>query len=474
MNKKTGPKPIPPNQDPTALSDPSPDGSENSRQDSSPGGNQQRRFSWLGCLIGVLVVLAILLGAGWYVWRILSPSGKRIEAAANPGSSDIIQLPGGFSLRIPKGSTPTPTFTPSLTPSPTISPTPTEIPTNTPIPTPIPVFTWKTQVLRSTFSVGAFSSLKIDSQGYLHVLYFQDTTDKVWYGHNTTGDWEYEFIQGEAGHGFHLSLALDGQDMPHFAYNNVQNKNAEPYLWYRWLTPYGWSSRFREGDYKVLNSDISMALDPSGMPYFSFQSAYDYSLMVATFTQADGFITQKVGDASENCSTLPIVVDTQGDPHVSFCAPEGLVYAHRQGDNWRLETVDPKPGIGTFSDLALDAQGRPHIAYYDLEYGILKYARRTENGWQIQEVDTDEDTGRFPSLAIDSQGGVHISYYDVTRSSLRYAYWDGEDWNLETVDRKRDVGQYNSLALDPVSGEPRISYYDATREDLKIALAVRR
>lgn len=419
-------------------------------------------------------MVVVLGAAGWFAWRIFSPSVKRIVAATYPDSQADLLLPNGLNSRIPKGLTPTPTFTSTLTPPPTHSPTPTEIPSSIPSPTPEPAFTWKTQVLQSTLAIGAFTSLKIDSQGYLHILYFQDNNDRVWYAHNTGGDWEFEFVQGEVGHGFHLSLALDSQDQPHMVYNNIRNRQTKPYLWYRWHTSSGWSSRFREADHYALNSDVSIALDPAGMPYFIYQSEYDASLMVASFDPKIGITSQKVGDASGKCHSLPIVVDPHGDPRVCFCAQQGLVYAYRQGDNWYLEVVDPKPNTGTYVDLALDSKGRAHIAYYDPEYGILNYANRTKSGWQIQEVDTDEDTGRFPSIAIDPQGGVHISYYDVTRAALRYAYWDGETWELQTVDRKGDVGQFNSLALDPTSGEPRISYFDATKEDLKLAWATRR
>src|SRR3954453_12169432 len=42
---------------------------------------------------------------------------------------------------------------------------------------------------------------------------------------------------------------------------------------------------------------------------------------------------------------------------------------------WTAETVDDPPSdVGQVSSLALDSNGRPHIAYFDLINGHLKYA----------------------------------------------------------------------------------------------------
>jgi hypothetical protein len=70
--------------------------------------------------------------------------------------------------------------------------------------------------------------------------------------------------------------------------------------------------------------------------------------------------------------------------------------------------------------LALDASGRPHIAYYDGDDADLKYAFKDAAGWHIQAVDAEGYVGEYCSLRLDSAGRVHICYQGGG-SALKYA-----------------------------------------------------
>ena len=455
-----------PNLDPTLMGeDPG---------DPLPPGKNHIISSWRGCILGLFVLVLFMAGLGYFGWRMFSPSTKRREIQVDTDSAEVSTLPAGMNARIPKGLTPTPTFTPSPTLPPTATPTQTPTPTITPSPTPIPDFGWNHQVLQPALAVGAFTSLAIDSQGFMHILYFQDNNDVIWYAHNETGDWIFDYVQGEVGHGFHLSMVLDLQDKPHFAYNNVKSKRTRAFLWYRSLSDLGWNGPFREGTHTLVNSDVSMDLGPDGLAYFSYQTDSDLSLMLGQFSQAAGYSSQKVGDAGEACRSLPIKVDSQGNVHMCYCSDAGLIYAVHQDQEWTLETVDPGAGAGVFVDLALDLAGNPYLAYYDQDTRTLNYANRGDNSWHIQLIDADGDVGQYPSLALNPFGSPHISYYDATNKSLKYAYWQDSIWSIQTIDSEGNVGMFNSLALDPITGEPRISYFDALEEDLKIAIGFHR
>lgn len=70
-----------------------------------------------------------------------------------------------------------------------------------------------------------------------------------------------------------------------------------------------------------------------------------------------------------------------------------------------------------------------------------------------------DDVGLWTSLAIDGNGLPQVAYYDVTNKALKLAAFDGTAWNVSFVEQKQgsDLGRYAKLVFLP-NGNPAIAY----------------
>ena len=95
-------------------------------------------------------------------------------------------------------------------------------------------------------------------------------------------------------------------------------------------------------------------------------------------------------------------------------------------------------------------------------------------------LDSDEgdDVGLWTSIQVDADGTPHVAYYDATNRALKYAFLDGDEWMIHTVDQgeQSDMGRYVKLLL--VAGVPTLFYMTlapgeagATQSSVRVATA---
>ncbi|MBI5564832.1 MAG: hypothetical protein HY870_08055 [Chloroflexi bacterium] len=85
--------------------------------------------------------------------------------------------------------------------------------------------------------------------------------------------------------------------------------------------------------------------------------------------------------------------------------------------------------------------------------------------------DSANDVGQYTSVTISEDGLPKISYYDVSNTDLKLARCSDDECSAAssiTLDSAGDVGLYTSIAIG-ADGFPVISYYDATNGNLKVA-----
>jgi hypothetical protein len=338
------------------------------------------------------------------------------------------------------------------------------------------------------------TSLALDSKGNPHIAYRGDTG--LMYAASDGSSWNVQTVDyslkqadsvGEA-----ASLVMDSNDIPHIIYEDSYRFSVLKYAFLNgstWqinpLTPtfhggYSISTALdSKGKIHICRDDMStltlnhIIVDEADLPPPTQLS--DPSLKLSTpspFSEAVSPLGTAESIDRPGCSGCftSLVLDAQGNPHISYYDRffNDLRYAYSDGSNWYAQTVDTDGWVGIYSSLALDAKVYPHISYLDDFNNKLKYAQWNGSAWAVQTLDSIGGIHSYTSLALDAKGYAHISYFDGANHNLKYASWNGSAWSFQIVDMSGFAGEYSSLKLDS-NGYPHISYYDTSNGCLKYA-----
>ena len=331
---------------------------------------------------------------------------------------------------------------------------------------------WDYSVVGSAGWVGGFSSLDFDGSGMPSISYYDVTNERLMYAHWNGTEWDIQTVDNPGWNGAvgsYTSLAFDGSGNPAISYHDA----TQGFLKYAHWNGTEWNITTVDASGWV-GEYSSLALDDSGRPGISYYDTNRGDLKYAQWNGStwDVQIVDTTGDVG---SFTSLDFDGYGNPVISYydATKRGLNYACRSDAGWKTQSVPLISSVGRYTSLAFDKTGNVGISYYDAVYGDLKYARWVgdnwnweENTWAIETVDSYGDVGRYTSLVFDNSGNPSISYYDATNGNLKYAHWNGVRWETYALDSTDDVGSYSSLAFDS-SGNPAVSYYDATNGDLK-------
>jgi hypothetical protein len=239
--------------------------------------------------------------------------------------------------------------------------------------------------------------------------------------------------------------------------------------------------------------DITLGLDQEPHIVYHDHSApgnIDEGDAIYLFKNGGVWQSETIGHAGHDGWDASIVIGLEGEVHIASIDPlqfgglDGVEWGVRANDGWFVSAIGSGPVPYEFdTDIAIGPEGLPHLVYHDgsetltLGAGADLFYARFNGSWEIQTVETEGDVGKFASLAIDAQGRPHITYFDWTEANaarVKYAVLDGDEWRIEVVDELPNiqvafVGAWRtmSLALDG-QGRPHIAYCD--RDVLKYAI----
>jgi hypothetical protein len=278
---------------------------------------------------------------------------------------------------------------------------------------------WNMTVVDSiTARVGLNPSLAVDQDGWVHISYFDDSGQKVLkYVNNVGGDWGNPILIDQSGKaGLYSSLAIGVNSSVHIAYLDQINKD----LIYTNNVGGLWVPDFVDDSGTVEGRSV-LALDSQGVPHVAY---YDGDGLIYAKRNGTDWDLTMLDANNELGGGISMFIDTQDQVYITYYDEilTLLKYINNVGGEWNNATVIASEGlVGVDSAITVDENGDEHIAYVESNAdGILNYAEKRSGIWMFQKVDV-ESCGERISMAMDAQGRAHVTYYDPDTKDLRYA-----------------------------------------------------
>ncbi len=301
---------------------------------------------------------------------------------------------------------------------------------------------WIEQVVDTSVDARQMS-IDIDNSGFVHVGYFDDATERLYYARFNGTGWSIQNLDSGATAGQFLSLELNAQGYARISYARAAD------LRYASFDGTGWSFQTADSGADAVGGSTSLALDANGYAHVSYWDITNDQLKYASFN-GTSWNVQALDPAGDFAQTS-LSLDANGYAQIGYYDPtnEDLKFAQFNGTGWSFQVIDSLGNVGQDVSIALNGNQYARLSYFDADNTALRYAAWNGAGWDIQVLDTNI-AGIRSSITLDSHGYAYISYLGSpdggTTFDLRLAYFNGTGWELETI--------YSSISPDS-GGDPR-------------------
>lgn len=166
----------------------------------------------------------------------------------------------------------------------------------------------------------------------------------------------------------------------------------------------------------------------------------------------------KISDASMYSGIPDIVVDTQGNVHVSWTdyGAGEIYWSFFDGDTWSTPfNISDKPYQDFCARMAINRQAnRIHMVWHEYsDFGDIWYSLYDSVSWSApQNITNDSVESAEADIAVDSEGHPHVVWMDYGDMDIHYFYYNGSAWstpvNISYMDQPYGQSGFPRIALD--------------------------
>ncbi len=326
---------------------------------------------------------------------------------------------------------------------------------------------WAEQYVDAATNVGQYSSIATDAHGKSHISYLDSTNNDLKYATNADGTWKNMTVDHVGVVGEFTSIAVGSDDSVYISYYDLGNRSLKC----AHLAGSTWTTETVDDPAEEVGEYTSIALDSAGLPHIAYFDTTNHCLKYAVKTSAGSWTTSSLASVTTGAAgQSSLVMNLNGMPWIAYTlSTNHVAYAAHLDGTWTSAPLTGTPAANARVSMAVDEYGKMYLAFMNYTTGVLVQAENdTLGAWSYSIVDPTPGSGSYLSIAVDENAKSHIAYLDGGTGSLRYATDAGASWYVNPVDDTGDRGDVNSVATDPLGGI-HVVYRDAATNDLLYA-----
>ena len=273
--------------------------------------------------------------------------------------------------------------------------------------------------------------VETDQQGYLHLTYFDSSSQQLKYSNNRLGHWIESTI--DYGNFSSLSLAVDGNGKAHISYYELGNKDLKYAS--NFVVSHGWYIFIMDdGSGADVGKHNDITVNSSGIAHMSYLDATNQALKYIRVYGSGPEVVENGNVGAYNSITL----DSSENVHIAYAddstvTGNGIKYAHNTSGSWVDASVYPGYHNSNNKTIAIDSNNKVHILHAGVLGGYkLFYTHNIDGTWKTEIAD-DAEVWDY-TLNLDAQGKAHLSYHTRTNTSeVTYATNHNGKWQKQVL-----------------------------------------